>query len=200
MGSSGANLMTPDVSTLLDAVTIAARAAILPAGVSTVTSRPFHSTRVARVDSATGTPLAEFGDQRAQSLAAGQRGAAILRAGFVERGYILQILAGGVGAEQKFDRPGPFAQILRQRRGAGHIDFAARGVVDGAVGAHQRGEKILGFAGARVAAADADFLTQRRRIRFPAPRRARACSSGWCRDCASSVRRDRTARRRSRYR
>ena len=38
------------------------------------------------------------------------------------------------------------------------------GVVDGAVGAHQRGEEFLGLAGARVAAADADFLARRRRV------------------------------------
>jgi hypothetical protein len=76
---------------------------------------------------------------------------------------ILQILAGGVGAEHEFRGPRPVAEILRQRRGAGHIGLAARGVVDGAVGAHQGGEKFLGFAGPRVAAADPDFLARRRR-------------------------------------
>ena len=64
---------------------MAARAAILPAGVSTVTSRPLQAMRLAGVDSASGTSLAELGDQRAQALAAGDRGVAILRAGLVDR-------------------------------------------------------------------------------------------------------------------
>jgi len=48
------NLILPAASTLLDTVTMAARAAILPAGVSTVTSRPLQATRLAGVDSASG--------------------------------------------------------------------------------------------------------------------------------------------------
>ena len=52
---SGVNLMLPAASTLLDTVTMAARAAILPAGVSTVTSRLLQPTRLAGVDSASGT-------------------------------------------------------------------------------------------------------------------------------------------------
>ena len=86
-------------------------------------------------------------------------GVSTLRARLVDRGYVLHILAGGVGAEQEFRGPPPVAKVLGQRGGAGHITLA-RGVVDGAVGAHQGGEKLLGFAGPRVAAADADFLTR----------------------------------------
>src|SRR5665647_1917901 len=57
---SGANLILPAVSTLLDTVIIAARAEILPAGVSTVTSRPLQLTRLAGVDSETGTCSPSF--------------------------------------------------------------------------------------------------------------------------------------------
>jgi hypothetical protein len=46
-------------------------------------------------------------------------------------------------------------------RGTGDVE-PPRGVVDGAVGAHQRGEKFLGLAGAGVAAADADLLARGR--------------------------------------
>ena len=107
--------------------------------------------------------LAEFGDQRAQALAAGDRGVAILRADLVDHGNILQILARGIGAEHEFRRPRPVAEILGQHGRAGHIGLAAGGFIDGAIGAHQRGKKLLGFPGPGVTAADADFLTQRRR-------------------------------------
>jgi len=51
LGMSGENLMLPDASTLLDTVTMAARAAILPEGVSTVTSRlPQAMRRLVTVD------------------------------------------------------------------------------------------------------------------------------------------------------
>ena len=52
---SGANLILPAASTLLDTVTTAARATILPAGVSTVTSRLLQEMRLAGVDSDSGT-------------------------------------------------------------------------------------------------------------------------------------------------
>ena len=60
LGMSGANLMLPAASTLLDTVTMAARAAILPAGVSTVTSRLLQDMRLAGVDSDSGTCSPSF--------------------------------------------------------------------------------------------------------------------------------------------
>ena len=48
-GISGANLMLPATSTLLDTVTTAARATTLPAGVSTLTSRLLQEIRLAGV-------------------------------------------------------------------------------------------------------------------------------------------------------
>ena len=155
--------MLPATSTLLDTVMMAARAAILPDGVSTVTSRPFQATRFAGVDSASGKLPPSLVDQRAQALAAADRIGAVLRVRPVHRGNVLQILAGGIGAEHEFRCRGPVAEIFGQRGGAWHIGLAARGVVDGAVGADESCEKFLGFAGARVATADADFLTRGRR-------------------------------------
>ena len=142
---------------------MAARAAILPAGVSTLTSRLLQTIRLAGVDSATGSLLAELGDQGAQTLAAGDRGIAVLRARLVDRRQILQVLAGEARAEHEFGGARPVAEILRQDRRAGRIELAARGLVDGAVGAHQRRQKLLGLAGARIAAADAHLLAGRRR-------------------------------------
>ena len=148
---------------------MAARAAILPAGVSTVTSRPLQAMRLAGVDSASGTcsPSLAISVPRPwrQAIAALRSCARALSID----GDVLQVLAGGVGAEHEFRRPRPVAEILRQRRGAGHIGLAARGVVDGAVGAHQGGEKFLGFAGARVAAADADFLARAAPVTMSSP-------------------------------
>ena len=156
------NLILPATSTSVETVMMAARAAILPDGVSTVTSRPFQAMWLAGVDSASGKLLAEPRHQRAQALAAADRIGAVLRMRLVDRGNILQILAGGIGAEHEFRRRGPVAEIFRQRGGAWHIGLAARGVVDGAVGADENCEKFLGFAGSRVATADANLPTQRR--------------------------------------
>jgi hypothetical protein len=103
--------------------------------------------------------FAEFCDQRSQSLPTTDRRIAVLRAGLVDDGDILQVLAGEVGAEHELRRSGPVAQILRQHRRTGDVEPAG-GLVDGAVGADQGREKFLGFAGAGVAAADANFLTQ----------------------------------------
>src|SRR5882672_1828293 len=52
--------MLPAASTLLDTVTTAARAAILPAGVSTLTSRLLQTMRLAGVDSDSGTGSPSF--------------------------------------------------------------------------------------------------------------------------------------------
>ncbi len=76
----------------------------------------------------------------------------------VADGKIPQVLAGRKGAQQKLDGAGPVAEILRQHRRAGDV-AAARGIVDGAVGAHQRGERVFDFPGAGKAAADPDFLS-----------------------------------------
>src|SRR5271155_2281526 len=55
LGISGANLIFPAANTLLDTVMTAARAAILPEGVSTATSRLLQEIRLAGVDSEIGT-------------------------------------------------------------------------------------------------------------------------------------------------
>ena len=47
---------------------------------------------------------------------------------------------------------------------AGHIHLAARGVLDGAIAAHERGEEILELALARITAADPQPLPARRGI------------------------------------
>ncbi len=52
--------MLPAASTLVDAVTTAARAVILPAGVSTLTSRLLQTMRLAGVDSDSGTCSPSF--------------------------------------------------------------------------------------------------------------------------------------------
>ena len=166
------NLSAPDVSTLLDAVMMAARAAILPAGVSTVTSRPLQAMRLAGVDSASGTCSPSFAINVPRPWRQAIGGIALLRADLVDRGKLLQILPRRIGAEQEFHRRGPVAEILRQDGSAGHIGPAARGIVDGAVGAHQGGQQFLDLAGAGVAAADTDFLPKRRRTDLQ-PRGAR---------------------------
>ena len=56
-----------------------------------------------------------------------------------------------------------------QRR---HIGLAALGIAHRAIGADQRREKILGFAGARVAPADPDLLRLRCGIDIHADQRA----------------------------
>ncbi len=66
--------------------------------------------------------------------------------------------------EHEFHRRAPVAQILRQRLHAGDIGLAARGILDGAVRAHDGGEIVLHLAFARVAPADAQLLSGRRRI------------------------------------
>ena len=142
---------------------MAARAVILPArrlhaGVAVA---PFDAARRGRQRQR--KRLAELGDQRSQSLPAGDRGVAVLGADLVDRGDLLQILAGKIGAEHEFGGARPVAEFLRHHGSAGDVDLAARGFVDGAVGLDQRRQKILGLAGAGVAAADADFLPRRRR-------------------------------------
>ena len=52
--------MLPAISTLLDTVITAARAAIRPAGVSTLTSRLLQTMRLAGVDSDSGTYSPSF--------------------------------------------------------------------------------------------------------------------------------------------
>src|SRR5262249_52630742 len=98
-------------------------------------------------------------DQRSQTLPACDRRVAVLRADLVDRGYVFQILAGEIGAEHEFGSAGPIAEFLRHDRCAADVGLA-RGVVDGAIGFHQRRQKIFGFAGAREAAADANFLAR----------------------------------------
>ena len=161
-GMSGVNLMLPAASTLLDTVTMAARATILPDGVSTVTSRLLQLTRLAGVDSASGTCSPSLAISVPMPCRQSERGIAVLRAGLVDRGDVFQILAGETGAEHEFRRPRPDAEVLRQHGRASDVGLAAGGFVDGAVGAHHGGEKFLGFSGPRIAAADADFLADRR--------------------------------------
>ena len=52
----------------------------------------------------------------------------------------------------------PDIEIVGERGGAGDIGFTARGLVDGAPGAHQRCQKLLALAGSRVAPSDPDLL------------------------------------------
>ena len=58
----------------------------------------------------------------------------------------------------------PVAEILRQRCSAGHIGLAAGGLLDGAVRAHERRRENLQLALARIAPADPQLLSARRRI------------------------------------
>ena len=121
--------------------------------------------RFAGVDSDTGSCPPSFAIERAESLAAANRGGAILRARLVDHRDIPEILACEIRAEHEFGRAGPVAEVFRQHRGAGNVALA-RGIVDGAVGAHQSGKELFGFAGARKATADADLLPRRRRGDF----------------------------------
>ena len=102
LGMSGVNLMLPAASTLLEAVTTAARAAILPDGVST-RRRGCPGNAVGGRRQRQRHLLTEFRNQRAQPLTTTDRGIAILRADLVANGDIFQILAGETGAEDESD-------------------------------------------------------------------------------------------------
>ena len=121
--------------------------------------------------------LRQSGQQRAKALLAERRRIAFRRLGEIERRDLRQILGAIIGTENEFDRAAPVAEIGRHHLLARDIGLARR-VVDSARGAHLRGEKILQFALARKAAADADFLALRRRIDVDAAVRRRA----WSRD------------------
>ena len=125
-GMSGVNLILPAASTLLDTVMMAARAAILPAGVSTVTSRLLQAMRLAGVDSDSGTCSPSLAIRVPSPW---RQAIAVLRScarALSIDGDVLQILAGEVGAEHEFRGAGPVAEILRQHRGAGDVALRAR--------------------------------------------------------------------------
>jgi hypothetical protein len=110
---SGVNLILPAASTLLDTVTMAARADLarrrLHRDIAAVPADLAGRRRQRQRDL-----LAKFGDQRAEALAAGDRGVAILRADLVDHRDVFQILAHGIGAEHEFRRARPVAEIFRQ--------------------------------------------------------------------------------------
>src|SRR5258708_6925152 len=66
--------------------------------------------------------LAELGHQDSQPLEAADRGTAALRACLVDGRNILQVLAGGAGAEHEVRRSQPVPQVAVQCRGAKYID------------------------------------------------------------------------------
>ena len=135
----------------------------LPAGVCTMASRLPHSMRLAGVDSATGNCSPSFATsvpspcrQAIAELRSWARTLSIAETSF-------RSLPAKFGAEHEFRGTRPVAELLRHHGRAGDVDLAARGFIDGAVGLHQRRQKFLGLAGAREAAADADFLPRWRR-------------------------------------
>ncbi len=140
---------------------IAARATILPAGVSTVTSRLLQAMRLTGVDSETGRPSPSFAIERSETLAAGEHQIVVARANLVDHREILEIFARETGAQHEVDGAGPVAQVLRQCSRAGDV-ASARSVIESAIGLDQGRQKILGLAGAGVPAADADLLARRR--------------------------------------
>ena len=160
---SGANLIAPDVSTLVETVMMAARAAILPAGVSTLTSRLLQTIRLAGVDSATGACSPSLAirvprpwRQAIAALRSCARALSIAESSF-------RSLPAKLAPSTNSAAPAQSPRSFGSDRGAGRVELAARGLVDGAVGAHQRRQKLLGLARARIAAADAHLLAGRRR-------------------------------------
>jgi len=122
-----------------------------------MTSRLLQLMRLAGVDSESGTCSPSFvisvprpWRQAIAALRSCARALSITEMSF-------RSLPVALAPSHEFRRPRPIAEVLRQHRGAGHVGSAARGVVDGAVGPHQGSQKLLGFTGSRVAAADADF-------------------------------------------
>ena len=108
--------------------------------------------------------MRQSGQQRAETLAAKSGDVALGEFGEVKGGNFGKVLGAAIGTEHELDRVAPFAQILRQHLRAGKIGLAARGFRNGAVRAHQGGEKNLRLALARIAPADAQRLPARRRI------------------------------------
>ena len=118
---------------------MAARAVIVPFGVSTATLR-LVSIAVAGVDSWTASPSASAAMQCAETLPAESVGIAFGGFREIHRRYLRQLLAAAEWAEHEFDRWPPVAEIVRQRLRARDVALA-RGVGDGAIGAHLRGKK-----------------------------------------------------------
>ena len=105
----------------------------------------------------------KFGQQCAKTLAAECAGVTLARPAVIDDRGVDQILAAAIGTQNELDRRPPFTEVLGQDLRAGDVALA-RGVGERAVGAHQRGQKILELAFARVAPADAQPLRCRRGI------------------------------------
>ncbi len=166
MGRSGVNLIFPLVSTLVDTVTMTARAEMRPLAetMSTPPVRGDVSICVTGAESLDRQTFRKLHQQRAEALPAESVDVALGRFREIHRRDLAQILAAAERPEKEFDRRLQVAKILRQRLQAGHVDLAARGILDRAVAAHERGQKILELALARIAAADAQPLPRRGRI------------------------------------
>ena len=81
-------------------------------------------------------------------------------------------MAEAVSSESAYlDREAAAVGVIHDQAAA-RVAVAAGSFVDGAIGAHHGREKLLGFSGPRIAAADADFLSGRRG-RYVKPRSAR---------------------------
>src|SRR5262249_24031547 len=105
----------------------------------------------------------ELGEQRAVALTAVGADIAIGRPAQIGRRNVAEVLGAVIRTERELHRRPPLAEILRQDAGAIYIPDA-RGVGDGAVGAHRSGQQILKLAVAGVAPANPDALTRGRRI------------------------------------
>ena len=108
--------------------------------------------------------------QRAETLPAERIGVALGGAGEIHCRDLGEVLGAPERAEHEFDRRSPVAEIVGQRLRARDVALA-RGIGDGAIGAHPQGEEILDLALARVAPADAHLLALRRRIDLDAAAR-----------------------------
>ena len=106
-------------------------------------------------------PGAKVHQQRAETLPA--ECIHIALGGFreIHRRDVAQILAAAEWAEEKFHHRPQIAEIVGQRFRAGDVRLAAHGILDRAIAAHERGQKIFKLALARVAAPDAQALSRR---------------------------------------
>ena len=130
----------------------------------------------------------ELAEQRAEPLAAERVDVALERAGEIHRRDLRRDSCRSRTARARTRPPAASRRDPSAAPACRNVGLAARGILDRAVRAHDRGEIILHLAFARVAPRDAQLLPRRRRIDVEPGARgasfATGLMSGMCSQCA----------------